>query len=498
MLTLVLLLIPVLIANYVFYSSKDAYERLESLTATINLVRQIERLGDTIDVDALKDAPVESFREDAQESIEELEEKRYRKILYANEQLDIRARNIDVMDNFLAEYSSEIKVIHDNLQRQKVFSEFFFVGSFVFIIFSVLMVSMYVSQLSSAFKDVFLKLRYFQNEDKESDSLDMLECAIHFDNFLSTAKSILHETYSIAQELSRQIDPIIDSKSFSQDNVKHFFTDVQEISRSSNYISNTLDSTTLHIKDVSDSAQTIADKSEEAARDSSEASLIATEGKSAVNETIENMEAIKDEVLDLEDVIDNLNSAGKQISEIVNTITNIAYQTNLLALNAAIEAARAGEHGHGFTVVAGEVRKLAEESGEAAEDIGKKIKQMLIKTSRAVEVINRGSEKVMTGVKVANVAGNNLDKIVSSVNGVNGMIQEISNASSEQSKNIESLKGSIESISGATKITSEGTVRVAEAVNHQLEHIKQYMTVTKEIKTLVQLMSEMLDKFNLN
>jgi len=210
------------------------------------------------------------------------------------------------------------------------------------------------------------------------------------------------------------------------------------------------------------------------------------------------MEQIKDEVLGLEDVIENLNSAGKQIGEIVNTITNIAHQTNLLALNAAIEAARAGEHGQGFTVVAGEVRKLAEESGEAAEDIGKKIKEMLLKTGKAVETINRGASKVIDGVNIANVAGNNLDKIVSSVLNVNKMIQDISSASTEQSQNIDSLRGSIESISGATKITSEGTRRVASAVNEQLSHIRQYMSITKELLTLVQLMGDMLDKFNLN
>ena len=210
------------------------------------------------------------------------------------------------------------------------------------------------------------------------------------------------------------------------------------------------------------------------------------------------MESIKDEVLGLEDVIENLNSASEQISEIVNTITNIAYQTNLLALNAAIEAARAGEHGQGFTVVAGEVKKLAEESGEAAEDIGKKIKEMRQKTDKAVATIKRSSTKVIEGVTIANTAGNNLDKIVNSVSNVNKMIQDISTASTEQSHNINSLRGSIESITDATRITSEGTKRVASSVNEQMSQIKQYIKVTKELLDLVQMMGDMLDKFNLN
>ena len=120
------------------------------------------------------------------------------------------------------------------------------------------------------------------------------------------------------------------------------------------------------------------------------------------------------------------------------------------------------------------------------------------KTGKAVETINRGATKVIEGVNIANLAGNNLDKIVSSVSNVNKMIQDISNASTEQSQNIDSLRGSIESITGATKITSEGTKRVASAVNEQLAHIRQYISVTKELLTLVQMMGDMLDKFNLN
>ena len=371
-------------------------------------------------------------------------------------------------------------------------------GTLFFVPIVLVFLWFFMNQVSMPIKDVIDRLKSFQNESAEGAQNDMLECAIQFDTFLSTARTLLQESYSIAQEIGRKLEPLTAMPVFSDENVKQFFTDVQEISRSSNYIANTLESTTLHIQEVSASAQTIADRSHEAATDSAETAAIAGEGKNAVSETIDTMESIKDEVLGLEDVIENLNSAGKQIGEIVNTITNIAYQTNLLALNAAIEAARAGEHGQGFTVVAGEVRKLAEESGEAAEDIGKKIKEMLLKTGKAVETINRGAAKVIEGVNIANVAGNNLDKIVSSVLNVNKMIQDISAASTEQSQNIDSLRGSIESISGATKITSEGTRRVAFAVNEQLSHIRQYMNVTKELLTLVQMMGDMLDKFNLN
>ena len=96
-------------------------------------------------------------------------------------------------------------------------------------------------------------------------------------------------------------------------------------------------------------------------------------------------------------VISQLNERAGQIGSIVSTISRVADQTNLLALNAAIEAARAGEHGRGFAVVADEVRKLAEESNEAAMQIGLLAKSIIEETSQAVEVTNKGVELAAAG-----------------------------------------------------------------------------------------------------
>lgn len=502
-LMLVLLLIPIIFVNYVFKISKKTFAYRTVITSINNLSLQLKTLGKTEDLD---DAEVQEVAENSVASgsvksegdgIDAKHEKERLKIEKAKLDLEVKIQNAAILDDFITSNKKKLKGLDSGLKRLELFSHIIYFASFIFVPLGVLVLWFAMNQISAPVKDVVERLKSFQNEKLDNTESDMLESAIQFDSFLQTAKSILGETYSIATELSRKLEPLTSMSIFSDENVSVFFTDVQEISRSSNYIKNTLETTTSSIQDASASAQTIADRSQEAAQDSTEAASIATEGRNAVTETIETMEQIKDEVLGLEDVIENLNSAGKQIGEIVNTITNIAYQTNLLALNAAIEAARAGEHGQGFNVVAGEVGKLAEESGEAAEDIGKKIKEMLQKTGKAVETINRGAEKVIDGVNIANVAGNNLDSIVTSVANVNKMIQEISEASSEQSNNIDSLRGSIESISGATKIMSDGTKRVAETVNEQLTHIRQYMVVTKDLLTLVQMMSDMLDKFNI-
>jgi len=500
-LMLVMVLIPVLAANYIFKRAQGAMKARTVITGTRNVALQLRSAGDIPVLEDIQKMDLSEFQapeDEPQLTTEQLEAEKKRLLDEASSRVEIAAFEAGILSEYLESRFTDLENLDNGLRDLETSAQMFYTGSLIFGGVSLVLFWFFMNKVSAPIKDVVERLKVFQNESSDTSQVDMLEAAIHFDTFLVTARTILQESYSIAQELNRKLEPLTAMPVFSDENVRQFFTDVQEISRSSNYIANTLDSTTAHIQEVSGSAQTIASRSHQAATDSAETAAIAGEGKNAVSETIDTMEQIKDEVLGLEDVIENLNSAGKQIGEIVNTITNIAHQTNLLALNAAIEAARAGEHGQGFTVVAGEVRKLAEESGEAAEDIGKKIKEMLLKTGKAVETINRGASKVIDGVNIANVAGNNLDKIVSSVLNVNKMIQDISTASTEQSQNIDSLRGSIESISGATKITSEGTRRVASAVNEQLSHIRQYMSITKELLTLVQLMGDMLDKFNLN
>jgi len=404
--------------------------------------------------------------------------------------------NLDMVA-FVRERVGDLDTLEKAISRLEQANRMFFIGALVFVSLGLAGIWAFLSQVGIPIRDVLRKLALFQNEPFD-DEPDILSCAQNFDRFFQTSRSVLLETHSIGTELKKKIEPLTSTTAFSDANMNQFFTNVQEISRSSNYIANTLEATTAAIEEVSTSAQTIADRSHKAAQTSAEASAIAGEGRKAVAATIETMESIKDEVLGLEGVIEDLNSGSKQIGDIVNTITNIAHQTNLLALNAAIEAARAGEHGQGFTVVAEEVRKLAEESGEAAEDIGKKVKGMLEKTGIAVQSIQKGTDRVIEGVNVANTAGNNLSHIVEAVTNVNKMIIEISKASTEQSANIDSLRQNIESISGATKITSEGTKRVAFMVNEQLAQIKQFGGTSKELLTLVQMMSDMLEKFNIH
>jgi methyl-accepting chemotaxis protein len=157
-----------------------------------------------------------------------------------------------------------------------------------------------------------------------------------------------------------------------------------------------------------ESADTLADESEKLQH-------IAEQGYQAMQQSVAKMQSIAAVSETTYDVIHKLGEQSNKIGEIINTITTIADQTNLLALNAAIEAARAGEHGRGFTVVAEEVRLLAEQSATAANEITNLVKEIQVGVDEAIVKIGEGNKEVSAGVQIANNANESLNEIISAI-----------------------------------------------------------------------------------
>jgi methyl-accepting chemotaxis protein len=219
---------------------------------------------------------------------------------------------------------------------------------------------------------------------------------------------------------------------------------------------------------MSQISQTIIEMAKNAGEASSaagEASEVASYGKDTSGYTINAIESSAAVVREASDIIEALGTRSKEIGEIVSVITEIADQTNLLALNAAIEAARAGEQGRGFAVVADEVRKLAERSSRATEEIREKIRLIQTETERSVQSMQGSREEVEKAVKLVIAVSQSFSSIVDASVKVSDMVQRIAAATEEQSAAAEEVSQTMESISVVSTTSSQEAVRISEAAS---------------------------------
>lgn len=215
-----------------------------------------------------------------------------------------------------------------------------------------------------------------------------------------------------------------------------------------------------------------------AAEASKNAGKVAVDGGYVVEETIKGMIRISEVVSKSAQTVQDLGKSSHEIGEIIQVINDIADQTNLLALNAAIEAARAGEQGRGFAVVADEVRKLAERTSKATQEIAKMIKHIQDDTEGAVKSMQQGTKEVENGKLLAQKAGESLKEIINGAERVSDIVSQVAAASEEQSRAAEQITQNIELITNVTHQSATGVRQIA----HSAEDLNQ---LTKNLKTLI-------------
>jgi len=272
-----------------------------------------------------------------------------------------------------------------------------------------------------------------------------------------------------------------------------------ELSKGSQELSSQVEQIVTAMTEVSQTIMDVAKNASSAAEAGKNSSDTATQGKQIVDTTASDMVRIAQTVQEAAGTIEELGKSSAQIGEIVAVINGIADQTNLLALNAAIEAARAGEQGRGFAVVADEVRKLAERTGQATQDITQRIAAIQAAAGESVDAMKRGSDEVDKGVELAKQASSSLDTIVTASTNAMDMVQRIAAATEEQSAASEQVTQNMENISSITKraANSSDQIKISAEELAKLsaglaEMVAFFKGTTVEAETLVKKAIEFL------
>jgi len=289
-----------------------------------------------------------------------------------------------------------------------------------------------------------------------------------FNGFLDNMSGIVSEIRGTSQSVASASGQIAASAEEMASGLQEQETQTQQVAAA--------------VEELSQSVTEVAAKSADATSASEQSQHQAEEGGAVVHQAMEEMEGIAIEVNASAKTINALGEQSEKIGEIIAVINDIADQTNLLALNAAIEAARAGEHGRGFAVVADEVRKLAERTTQATEEVSQSIQGIQSVTTSAVTQIEAGSARVGQGVELANQAGKSLESIVAGSKDMQGMVQDIAAAANQQASASDEIARAIEGISAVTRQSSEGAGQASQAAGDLAHQAEQLMSLVGRFK----------------
>ncbi|WP_227763654.1 methyl-accepting chemotaxis protein [Zhaonella formicivorans] len=310
-----------------------------------------------------------------------------------------------------------------------------------------------------------------------------------FNNMVANMRNLILKVIRSAEDVSAAAQELSASTEQSTQAVNQLSSVAEELahgsSKQSQVVKNALSGVqerTAAVDSIAATVQTVSAASEETSR-------MALEGDKSMSLAISEMEKINASTREASALIDELSKRSQAIEQIVEMIGSIADQTNLLALNAAIEAARAGEQGRGFAVVAEEVRKLAEQSSQAAKEIAALIKQIQEDTAKAVDAMNYNNQLVQTGNMVIGEGAKAFQQIGLAVEKVYRQVQDVANST------VQLAKGNTDMVS-LIRVIDDVAGQVAQSAQHMASSSEEQSATMEEIAASADTLARLAQELN--
>lgn len=318
---------------------------------------------------------------------------------------------------------------------------------------------------------------------------------------LNKMKENLNEIITKVTEIAENLSASSEELSASGEEVATAATQVgqsiQQVASGAEEQSAQVEETTSKIDELIDQIQNVTLMSRDMEDQADKVMNNIADGNDSIENSVEQIENVRGNTKEVAGTINNLGDLSNEIGEIVELINNIAAQTNLLALNAAIEAARAGEAGRGFSVVADEIRQLAEESEDATNQIGGLVKEIQNGVGAAVNRMDATEEVVNGSVYAIRNTGKSFEEINSAAVRLRDLIENINDRSERVSSNGKDVEATIREIASVSEEAASNAEEVAAASEEQSASTEEIVNASEDLTKMAVDLTEVINKFNL-
>ncbi|PAB57250.1 methyl-accepting chemotaxis protein [Anaeromicrobium sediminis] len=391
------------------------------------------------------------------------------------------------------------KELLDSTNGIKMFMVYIGIGTLLVCIFISLHIANGISKPLNTLKGVFsqiskgdltVRVKTHKNDEFGEIEDDFNHMVESIQNLIGEMKESSHVVMDSSESLGNITEESVQA-------VTEVAKTIEEIALGANEQAMNTENGAVKVNELGTQIDSIANLANNMKSISSETEKLTTTGLNKVKILTNKSKDSYESSVKVNEIVGMVDEKAKNIGVIIDTISQISEQTNLLALNAAIESARAGEHGRGFSVVAEEVRKLAEESSNAANEIRSLIESIQKESKDAVNAMGKVSEIIEEQDAVVGETSEIFNNMYGSIEGLTKAIDEIQENSNNVVLNKNHIVESIGSMSASAEETSAATQQVSATVEEQLASMEQVSSHSQELKKLSHKLEETVEQFKI-
>ncbi|WP_339190095.1 methyl-accepting chemotaxis protein [Paenibacillus sp. FSL R5-0490] len=323
------------------------------------------------------------------------------------------------------------------------------------------------------------------------------ELAKYFERMVDNLRMMILGVQETTEQVSASSQELSASAEQTTKAIEHSTLAIQELAEGAEQQVNSVKDGSGQMSRMAEDVRMMSERVQSITANMRHTSGAASSGNEAAGQAVEQMNSIQETVEQLGTVVQSLNARSVEIGSMVDVIASISKQTNLLALNASIEAARAGDAGRGFAVVAGEVRKLAEESGSSAAQIGEVVHNIRQDMDAALIAMNAAQTRVGEGIQAVNTSGQSFAQIREAVEDAVHTLDDLSATTKQLESGASHVAKAMSDISNVTQESAANTESVSASSQEQLASVEEIASSSAHLNSMAEQLQGLLGMFKM-